>query len=69
MKTCINDFRFEINGHGCYKVTYKSPATGKEFTAITNNMPLIDATRNADEPKRKDLDELKRICKAPYRTW
>jgi len=28
-----------------------------------NNMPLIDATKNAEEPKRKDLEELKRICK------
>ena len=66
MKTTIYDFDFEIAGHGYYKVTYTSPATGKRWTTTTtttNNMPLIDATKNAEEPKRKDLEELKRICK------
>lgn len=29
----------------------------------TTDMPLIDATKNTDEPKRKDLETLKRICK------
>lgn len=62
-KTTINDFRFEFAGYGHYKVTYTSPATGKRWTTTTNNMPLIDATKNAEEPKRKDLEELKRICK------
>lgn len=62
MKTTIYDFDFEIAGHGYYKVTYTSPATGKRWTTTTtNNMPLIDATKNAEEPKRKDLEELKRI--------
>lgn len=51
------------NGFGHYRVTYTSPVTGKHWTTITNNMPLIDLTKNADEPKVKDLDELKRICK------
>lgn len=63
MKTTIYDFDFEIAGHGYYKVTYTSPATGKRWTTTTNNMPLIDATKNAEEQKRKDLEELKRICK------
>lgn len=62
-KTTISDFRFEFAGYGHYKVTYTSPATGKRWTTTTNNMPLIDATKNAEEPKRKDLEELKRICK------
>lgn len=62
-KTTISDFRFEFAGYGHYKVTYTSPATGKRWTTTTNDMPLIDATKNAEEPKRKDLEELKRICK------
>lgn len=62
-KTTINDFRFMPSGFGHYRVTYTSPATGKQWSTITNNMPLIDRTKNADEPKSKDLDELKRICK------
>lgn len=62
-KTTISDFRFETAGYGCYKVTYTSPVTWKQWTAETNDMPLIDATKNADEPKRRDLETLKRICK------
>lgn len=31
---------------------------------VTNDMTLIDATKNADEPKAKDLKKLKRLCKA-----
>ena len=62
-KISINDFSFSFAGYGHYKVTYKSPTTGKQWTATTNNMPLIDATKNADEPKRKDLEELKYLVK------
>lgn len=62
-KTTIYDFDFEIAGYGHYKVTYTSPVTGKKWTAKTNDMQLIDATKNADEPKRKGLEELKRVCK------
>lgn len=58
-----SDFRFEFAGYGHYKVTYTSPVTGKQWTAKTNDMPLIDATKNADEPKRRDLETLKRVCK------
>ena len=63
MKTEITDFTFVPAGYGHYKVTYTSPATGKRWTKTTSNMPLIDATKNADEPKRKDLNELKRFIK------
>lgn len=62
-KTTISDFRFEFAGYGHYKVTHTSPVTGKQWTAKTNDMPLIDATKNADEPKRRDLETLKRVCK------
>lgn len=62
-KTSIYDFSFMRSGYGHYKVTYTSPVTGKQWTATTNDMPLIDATKNADEPKRRDLEALKRVCK------
>lgn len=62
-KTTISDFQFRIAGYGHYKVTYTSPVTWKQWTAITNDMELIDATKNADEPKRQDLETLKRVCK------
>jgi hypothetical protein len=64
MKTTINHFDFLFAGHGHYKVTYTSPKTGKQWTRTTDNMPLIDATKNADYPKLKDLNSLKSFCKA-----
>ena len=59
----ISDFSFEFAGYGHYKVTYTSPVTNKQWTATTSNMPLIDCTKNTDEPKVRDLETLKRICK------
>jgi len=63
MKTTKSDFTFVFAGYGHYKVTYKSPITGKEFTHITNNMMLIDNTKNCDNPKQNELEVLKRMCK------
>lgn len=60
----ITDFTFEFSGYGHYKVTYTSPKTGKQFKTVVNYMPLIDATKNADIPKVKYLNHLKRLCKA-----
>ena len=59
----LNDFTFKFAGHGHYEVTYTSPKTRKKFTTTTSNMPLIDATKNSDSPKIKDLNELKKLCK------
>lgn len=58
------DFDFAPAGYGHYKVTYTSPTTGHKWSKTTNDMPLIDATRNADEPRRKDLESLKKLCKS-----
>lgn len=62
-KISIHDFDFRLIGYGHYKVKYTSPATGKTWVTTTNDMPLIDATKNADNPKVKDLEILKRMCK------
>jgi len=62
-RTTISDFRFEFSGYGHYKVTYTSPVTLKEWSFITTDMPLIDATKNEDNPKQCDLELLKRRCK------
>jgi len=63
MKTKITDFYFEFSGYGHYRVVYTSPRTQKKWYTVTNDMPLIDATKNADNPKLKDLNALKSICK------
>jgi hypothetical protein len=59
----LSDFSFQFLGYGHYKVTYTSHVTGKSWTATTYNMPLIDAAKNADEPKKVDLIRLKKLCK------
>ena len=59
----LSDFSFSFSGYGHYRVTYKSPITGKTWSTVTNNMPLIDATKNAAEPKRCDLELLKYLAK------
>lgn len=59
----LSDFTFMFSGHGHYKVTFTSPYTGKKWSTVTSNMPLIDATKNAESPKIKDLQTLKSICK------
>jgi len=63
MKILITDFTFKFSGHGHYKVTYTSPVTGKKWSQTTNNMSLIDATKNEDYPRRGDLNDLKMMCK------
>jgi len=66
MKTTISihDFSFLPSGYGHYKVTYTSPVTLKSWTATINDMQLIDATKNANKPKKKDLEILKRMVKS-----
>lgn len=58
------DFMFTFAGYGHYKVVYTSPVTAKTWSTITNNMPLIDSVLHQEEPKRKDLEKLKRLCKS-----
>lgn len=59
----ISDFEFRAVGYGHYRVAYTSPATGKQWSTVINDMTIIDATKNSDNPKRKDLERLKWICK------
>lgn len=65
-KISLNDFSFKLTGYGHYYVEYTSPATKKTFAFVTSDMPLIDATKNSESPKIKDLQELKRICKTSF---
>lgn len=62
-KISIEDFDFRFIGYGHYKVKYTSPNTGKFWVTTTNDMTLIDATKNAEQQKQKDLKQLKQICK------
>jgi hypothetical protein len=59
----ITNFNFYFVSYGHYKVTYTNEKNGKQYSKITTDMQLIDATRNEDSPKQKDLQRLKKICK------
>ena len=63
MKTTLRDFDFRPSNYGHCRVTYTSPKTGKQWSRTTTDMELVDNTKNSDEPKRKDLELLKRFCK------
>lgn len=63
MKISISDFTFQFAGHGHYKVIYQSPKTSKKWAHTTDDMQLMDATKNEEKPKIKDLQILKRMCK------
>lgn len=62
-KISISDFIFKFAGAGHYRVTYSSPTTGKSWTTIIKDMPLIDCTLHAEVAMRKDLEKLKWMCK------
>lgn len=64
MKTTRADFYFQFAGAGHYKVTYTSPQTKKQYSKLITDMPLIDLTKNTDEPKTADLNHLKRVVKS-----
>lgn len=59
----IHDFIFEFKGYGHYKVTYTSPVTGKKWDYEVDDMTIIDATKNTNNPKKKDLEILKNYLK------
>ena len=63
-KLSISDFRFSFAGYGHYLVYYTSPVTGKFWSKVIDDMPLIDATKGAEKPKMQDLIYLKRRIKS-----
>lgn len=68
----ISQFKFIFRGSGCYKVIYETPSRGDYWVHITNNMPLIDATKNAENPTQVALKQLRTECKqcgTHYNCW
>jgi hypothetical protein len=60
----MRDFNFKIQGYGAYLVEYISPKTGKVWSKRITDMQVIDATKNAEYPKIKDIEQLKRMVKS-----
>lgn len=57
------DFTFRFVDHETYEVTYFSPVSCKEWTALLPNMPLISAVKYEDKPLRKNMEALRRMVK------
>jgi len=66
MKTSKSDFTFTQTGYGRYDVHFTSNK-GRVYGCSVTDMTIIDATKNSDNPKRKDLEALKRKCKQGQR--
>ena len=62
-RVSLLDFTFEFRGYGHYRVIYESPKTYKRWSIVTDDMPLVDATKNSEGPTQKDLNRLKALCK------
>lgn len=59
----LSGFMFRKTGSGCYQVTYTTPERGDYWVATINDMPLIDATKNAEWAKMKDIRHLRYVVK------
>lgn len=62
----LEGFTFRKVLSGAYIVTYESDydrKVGRYWQNRIQDMTVIDATRNADEPKRRDVELLCRIVK------
>lgn len=57
------DFSFIRESAGHYYVQFTSRNTLNSWHALVTDMTLIDATRNAEHPRRDDLVRLRNYCK------
>lgn len=60
-KITKSDFTFTLAGTGMYNVTFKSPKTGKIWSAKITDMQLIDDVNY--NPKASHLNKLKMVVK------
>lgn len=59
----LSCFSFRLVGAGHYRVTYTTPERGDYWVATITDMPLIDATKNADWAKVSDIEHLRYVVK------
>jgi hypothetical protein len=55
----LHNFRFEYAGSGCVRVTYVTEKRGDYWSAYIHDMGIIDATKNAEWAKAKDIEWLR----------
>lgn len=54
-----SNFEFERAGYGAYRVKYTTPRRGDYWVARVEYMPVIDDTKNADEPTQAAWQRLR----------
>lgn len=62
----LEGFTFRKVSSGAYQVSFESDydrKVGRYWTNRIEDMTIIDATKNCDQPRRKDVDLLRRIVK------
>ena len=59
----LSNFKFEHFGYGHYRVTYTTPFRGDYYTAIINDMLIIDHTLHAEIATISSIRYLIRIVK------
>ena len=57
----LHNFSFRLVGSGCYRVTYFTDTRGDYWSALIYDMGLIDATKNAEWAKAKDIEWLRHL--------
>ena len=60
----LSGFSFHLVGAGHYRVTYQTPQRGDYWVALITDMTVIDATKNAEWAKRRDIDHLRYLLKS-----
>lgn len=62
----LRGFSFRKVGSGAYEVMYESDydfKVGRYYVNYITDMTIIDATKNAEYPKKKDVDWLRKLVK------
>ena len=59
----LHNFSFEYAGSGCVRVTYSTDNRGDYWSAYIHDMTIIDATKNAEHAKVKDIERLRHLVK------
>lgn len=59
----LSGFSFQFAGNGHYRVSYTTPQRGDYWVAVINDMTIIDATKNAEWAKRRDIEHLRDLVK------
>lgn len=59
----LHNFHFEMEGSGCYRVTFTTERRGDYWCALVHDMTVIDRTKNAKWARAKDIEHLRDMVK------